>query len=580
MRFSTVTLKTTLIALLASVTIASGATPVNSDWAFGRPLGIAAEVHRAHFALSERTFLDADWIRSALAWVARDADFEGVILTDEERSILVTPPSSLVLEFRAALLRTKNPDPEEQVLHLTAWAKRLDAFVDFATRYLSTGTAPDVPDGLRWQATLDKWLCERELAPGSDRVARRFLRFRRGQLARLRRWLGDPVEFWTHALVDGIDPNTYVVEDEDSKRLERVATVRSGLGITMRPHERGLEVTAILSGSPFDRSSDLQRGDVITAIDGHPSDVEDFRTAAERIPGPASSPIELDVVRGGQFDQVHRVRALRRMIDFTEARFTAEVRSYKGAAIGVIWFDGFFDGVSAAVKRTLDAWAVDRMVGAVVLDLRGNRGGVLREATAMAQAFALPGPMYATCKTAACMEPAVLVQRRLRRWWGPVVVLVDPDSASAAELVAGVLGTRADALIVGRCGTYGKGTMLSVRPDLGLSVAVGQFVLVGGRGPQMTGLPLDVDLGALSSQCPAAAPMSQHPNALAGVEISPFGAPARPMETFQWLLDATTRLEPTMRNGQSASRDALESALEIAHVRAMNTKKGTGRHGH
>jgi C-terminal peptidase prc len=579
MRLSTVTLRTALVALLASATIASGATPPNSKWAFGRPLGIASEVHRAHFALSERKFLDADWIRSALAWVARDVDFEGLILTDEERSVLVAPPSSLVLELRAALLRTENPDPEEQVLRLTAWAKRLDAFVDFATRYLSTGTAPDVPDGLRWQATLDKWLRERELAPGSERVARRFLRFRRGQLAHLRRWLCDPVEFWTHALVDGIDPNTFV-EDEDSKRLERVATVRSGLGITMRPHERGLEVTAILSGSPFHRSSDLQRGDVITAIDGHPLDVEDFRTATERIPGPASSPIDLDVARGGQFDQVHRVRAMRRLIDFTEARFTVEVRSYKGAEIGVIWFDGFFEGVAAAVERTLDAWAAGRKVGAVVLDFRGNHGGVLQEATAMAQAFALPGPMYAKCKTAACMEPSVLVQRRLRRWWGPVVVLVDPDSASAAELVAGVLGTRADALIVGRCGTYGKGTMLSVRPVQGLSVTVGQFVLVGGRGPQMTGLPLDVDLGALSGQCPAAAPMSQHRNALAGVEIPPFGAPARPMETFQWLLDATARLEPTMRAGQSASRDSLESALEIAHVRGLNTKKGSGPHGH
>jgi C-terminal processing protease CtpA/Prc len=268
------------------------------------------------------------------------------------------------------------------------------------------------------------------------------------------------------------------------------------------------------------------------------------------------------------------------MIDFTEARFTTEVRSYMGTEIGVIWFDGFFDGVAAAVGRTLDAWASGRKVGAVVLDFRGNHGGVLHEATAMAQAFALPGPMYAKCKSSSCLEPAVLVQARPRRWAGPVVVLVDQETASAAELVAGVLGTRADALVVGRCGTYGKGTMLELRRDKGLSVTVGQFVLVGGRGPQMTGLPLDVDLGAISGQCSTAAPMSERPNALAAVEVPAFGGPSRPMATFRWLLNATARLEPTMRARASASRDALESALEIAHVRALNTKKGTGRHGH
>jgi carboxyl-terminal processing protease len=164
---------------------------------------------------------------------------------------------------------------------------------------------------------------------------------------------------------------------------------------------------------------------------------------------------------------------------------------YAGRRWGELRVDAFRTGTARMLGRELRRLQRDGAAG-IVLDLRGNPGGVLREAVATASLF-LDGGAVVTLRGLHLPEETLRARRGLASRL-PVVVLVDHETASSAEVVAGALRDRHRAEIVGRR-TYGKALVQSVDPlgDGGaLELTVAHYYTPDGADISGVGLRPDV----------------------------------------------------------------------------------------
>ncbi|MBB1262234.1 S41 family peptidase [Streptomyces alkaliterrae] len=260
-----------------------------------------------------------------------------------------------------------------------------------------------------------------------------------------------------------------------------------GVGIAVRRASGGaLEVARVTAGSPADRAG-VRRGDRLRAVDGEDVRELPVTDVVARLRGddgeraaPGGSTVTVDVGRDGRARAVTLRRASLSTEPVTVERLTADTTRIKVTA----FTKGSGDEVRRAVRRVPEG-------SGVLLDLRGNAGGLLHEATAAAAAF-LDGGLVGTYgdqekEHALHAEPG-------GQTTAPLVVLVDGGSMSAAELVAGALQDRDRAVVVGSR-TFGKGTVQMPREQPDGSVAeltVGHYTTPSGRVLDGEGLTPDV----------------------------------------------------------------------------------------
>jgi carboxyl-terminal processing protease len=249
----------------------------------------------------------------------------------------------------------------------------------------------------------------------------------------------------------------------------------SGVGINVAPDKRGLRVLAVFPNSPAKRAG-LGSGDVVVAVNGTTLAGRSTEFASGLIQGKQGTKVTLTVVSKG-----HRKteRLTREQIDVP----SVSSRVVKSAGVPVAYVrladfsEGAGDELSHVVKQRLKGGAK-----AVVLDLRGNGGGLLNEAVKAASVFIPEGPVVST--------DGRTRPRHVFKATGdaistkvPVVVLVDEGTASAAEIVAGALEDRHRAKLVGTR-TFGKGVFQEIEPlDNGgaLDITVGEYFTPSGK---------------------------------------------------------------------------------------------------
>ncbi|ROQ68611.1 carboxyl-terminal processing protease [Streptomyces sp. 840.1] len=265
----------------------------------------------------------------------------------------------------------------------------------------------------------------------------------------------------------------------------------TGVGIAARRSADGLVAVArVQPGSPADRAG-VRSGDLIRTVDGSRVDrrpVSDVVALlrGDRTGAAAGSPVVLGVQRGS----VSRTETLRRARLTTETvtvRRLGPARTGAGAAV-LIEVGSFTKGSGARVRDAVR----DAPAGAgVLLDLRGNSGGLVTEAVTAASAF-LDGGLVATYDVHG-------EQRALYADGGgdtarPVVVLIDGGTMSAAELLTGALQDRGRAVTVGSR-TFGKGSVQMPSKLAGGSVAeltVGHYRTPAGRSVDDRGITPDL----------------------------------------------------------------------------------------
>jgi carboxyl-terminal processing protease len=249
-----------------------------------------------------------------------------------------------------------------------------------------------------------------------------------------------------------------------------------GVGLSVAEARRGLRVLTVFDGSPAKRAG-IKAGDVITAVDGDSLAGASVEEATTRIKGRAGTPVELTVVTGKQKPRELRLRRARVDVPVVEASMERSA----GAKVGHVRLSTFSSGAHGEVRGAVDR-LLERGAEAIVLDLRDNGGGLLNEAVLVSSVFVGDGTIVSTRGRS---RP-----RRVFEATGnaidsdvPVAVLVDGESASASEIVAGALQDRDRAKVVGTR-TFGKGVFQEVRRlsnGGALDITVGEYFTPDGR---------------------------------------------------------------------------------------------------
>ena len=258
----------------------------------------------------------------------------------------------------------------------------------------------------------------------------------------------------------------------------------SGIGIDPSSTNAGLLVDSVLAGAPA-AAAGIRPGDLITAVDGH-SLLGLGDAAANLIRGRAGTSITLVVRRGGR----RLTFRVKRAVISTPAPIVSEVvANYHGVKIGVIGLPTFdVPGIHTQVAQALQALLSQHIKG-IVLDLRDNGGGLVTEAQLIASMFIAHGVIVTTRGRA---QPTDVIDATGHPIAPniPMAVLVNRDTASAAEIVTGALQDHHRAVIVGTR-TYGKGVFQELRPlsnGGAIDITVGQYYLPDGENLGAGGL--------------------------------------------------------------------------------------------
>jgi carboxyl-terminal processing protease len=285
------------------------------------------------------------------------------------------------------------------------------------------------------------------------------------------------------------DRFSHYFDPRDLERFrESISGQFSGVGLTVGEVERGLRVGRVFPDTPAAKAG-IEVGDVIVSVNGRSIAGEDADAATARIKGPAGTEVTIGVLR----PPAERVRSL----TLTRAEIevpltTSRVRTVAGQELGYVQLVSFSEGAHGALRQALRR-VERRGAEGIVLDLRGNGGGLLEEAVLTTSLFLPEGEEVVSTRSRTQGE------RTYESVGGtlppqPVVVLINRDTASAAEILAAALSERAGATLVGTR-TFGKGVFQQVI-DLSnggaLDLTIGEYFTPDGNNLAGTGVHPDV----------------------------------------------------------------------------------------
>jgi carboxyl-terminal processing protease len=224
----------------------------------------------------------------------------------------------------------------------------------------------------------------------------------------------------------------------------------SGVGISVVEVKRGLQAVKVFAGSPAAEAG-IEAGDTIVSVDGDSIAGVPSNTATEKIKGPEGTAVTLGVrdAKAGKVRQVRLVRA-----EVALPNVSSKVVTVDGRKLGYVRMLSFSEGVHAQLEAALRKVRREGAEG-IVLDLRGNPGGLLDEAVLSASLFLPEGEVVVSTDSRTQGHSVhKTVGGNLPKQ--PVVVLIDRNTASAAEILTAALADDAGATVVGTR-SYGKG---------------------------------------------------------------------------------------------------------------------------
>jgi len=249
----------------------------------------------------------------------------------------------------------------------------------------------------------------------------------------------------------------------------------SGIGVDIKVERRGLLVQGVFHGSPAAKAG-LSIGDLITAADSTSLVNRSETFSSNQIKGAAGTAVVLTVQRGHRTRTVRVVRA-----DITVPVVSGRLLHYHGTTLGYVLLSSFAEGSGAEVRTEVNQLRHQGADG-LILDLRDNPGGLLEEGVNVASIF-IPDGTIVTTDGRNQPRQVYLAKGGAIPTSVPLVVLVDRDTASAAEIVTGALQDRGRAKVVGTH-TYGKGVFQEIQPLFNggaLDFTVGEYFTPNGE---------------------------------------------------------------------------------------------------
>jgi carboxyl-terminal processing protease len=366
------------------------------------------------------------------------------------------------------------------------------------------------------------------------------------------------------------DPHSVFLDAQRLAKLEESTSGKyAGVGIRIDVRDSGITVIATLPGSPAERQG-VMTGDRIVEIDSKPTRGLTSEEALTALRGKAGSTVHLSVERPGVVTRM----------PFTLTRATIDVNPVQHAllmndGIGYVDLTVFSTAAAADLARAIDSL---RAAGArsLVLDLRGDPGGLLDQGVDVADLFLDAGQKIVSTRGRTPDEQRAFADRRAQRYGDmPLVVLTDSGTASASEIVAGALQDHDRALLVGT-GTYGKGSAQRVfhLDDGALKLTTALWYTPSGRSinrPRAVAGDDDADEGNATAR-DTTAPRPKF-RTDAGRTVLGGGGIVPDVEVANPIVSAPERaLQTAIGTKIGQFRDALvEYALSLKASRVLNT---------
>ena len=276
-----------------------------------------------------------------------------------------------------------------------------------------------------------------------------------------------------------LDPHSKFFSPDDFTQLREDQRGRYyGLGITVS--SRFGKVTVVsppFPGAPAEKVG-MRVGDVISHVNGESTEGSDLNSIVGKLKGPKGSPVDVTIARPG-VDEPIQLTIVRDEI----AKYTISGAFHIRDRIGYIKLDSFAETTGSELRealRNLDSGTLEGLI----LDLRGNPGGLLQQAIDVAETFLQREQLIVETRgrTRGSNRPYAS-QRVNSDVLFPLVVLINRQSASASEIVAGAVQDHDRGLIVGET-SFGKGLVQSVFPlskQAGLALTTQKWYTPSGR---------------------------------------------------------------------------------------------------
>lgn len=236
-------------------------------------------------------------------------------------------------------------------------------------------------------------------------------------------------------------------EEIDERELAFAGVVKNSFGVNLGVGNNGARVLSIMPNGPA-YFAGVREEDVIERMDGDYRGLLDAMVGAGPLTRPTGTVVNLQIRRDG--------KVFTQQIKFNTFELDPVTYAVSGRVLS-IRINRFSQGLAQRFK-TITAWIDPKTIDTLILDVRGNPGGLRDEAVELAEQFIPLGDTICAFKFR--RETTYSISKRVSRWRDPrpIFILQDGESASGSELFAGALLVRCHAVLIGST-TYGKGRM-------------------------------------------------------------------------------------------------------------------------
>jgi carboxyl-terminal processing protease len=408
----------------------------------------------------------------------------------------------------------------ESIMALLAGSIDLEADETLSVAKPSWAASPDELDE-RWRKRI-KLQLGGLLTTESEEKARQRLQKRYSLLLQVQkeRSQDEVLSQFLNAFASSLDPHSSHLLPADQEDFNiRLGNRLEGIGATLREEDGYITVQQVMPGGAAGKDGRLREGDRIIAVDpGHGQGLQDvvdmeLSKAVRLIRGPKGSVVVLHVLRQTEEGSKRMVFEITRdAIELAASRARAQLMVVDGRKLGVVRLPSFYTDFNCRGQRSLECSGASGDVYAgikemqqqgaegIILDLRSNGGGDLRESILLSGLFIETGSIVQTVDRRRITRSQDDTDKEVQ-YNGPLLVFVNKYSASASEIVAGALQDYGRALIVGDEHTYGKATVQIVQElqgtdgrtsDGALKVTQSKFYRPSGRTNQNDGVQSDI----------------------------------------------------------------------------------------
>lgn len=329
------------------------------------------------------------------------------------------------------------------------------------------------------------------------------------------------LEIYLNSFINVFDPHSAYFTPQKKEDFDiQLSGKLEGIGASLLSDGEKTSVSEIVPGGPAWKQGLLEPKDVILKVAQGETDAEsvdimgwNLDDVVHKIRGPKGTKVTLTIQKP---DASQKVITITRDVVIMEERFAKSLiissDNQPDNKIGYIYLPSFYTDFSpsgaiscaADVQKEL-AKLKEEQVKGVILDLRGNGGGSLRDVVQMSGLFIEEGPIVQV--KSRNRKPEIMNDYDSRvQYGGPLIVMVNRSSASASEILAAAMQDYGRAVIVGSAGTYGKGTVQrfydldmltsdeSVKPLGQTKLTMQKFYRVTGKTTQLDGVTPDIVL--------------------------------------------------------------------------------------